>query len=68
MTTSLPCYHVTASNGLIYGVSAHSKREAFGILQDRLLTEDDGGARPLHAERVGTWDAPYGTTLCYGEV
>jgi hypothetical protein len=63
---TLPCYHVTASNGLVYGVAAHGKTEAREFLARR-LREDGEGAQPLTATKVATWEADYGTVLCYGE-
>lgn len=61
-----PCYHVDASNGMTYGVAAHTGREAKSFLQERLASESDLDARPVRAVRVATWDAAYGTVLCYG--
>lgn len=67
----LPCWHVTATNGLIYGVAAHTSHEAKAILQSRLIHDAhdarEAAATPVRAENVGPWDATYGTTLCYGD-
>lgn len=63
----LPCFHVTASNGLIYGVSAHTAREAKEILQERLLGDGYPNDVPVKAEKVATWPFPFGTTICYGD-
>lgn len=60
----LPCYHVTTLDGRVYGVTAHTKREAKQMTQDRLLDEGSMDA-PATAELIGTWDAPYGTVLAY---
>lgn len=60
------CYHVNATNDLTYGVAAGSVTEAKTLLQQRLDTEDPDH-RPIKAKSVGTWDAAYGTVLCYGD-
>lgn len=63
-----PCWHVEASNGLIYGAAASTKQGALAAVQRRLDTDgNDEGHKPLEAEKVATWDVQYGTVLCYGE-
>jgi hypothetical protein len=59
-----PCYHVTTTNGDVFGVAATTKRDAMTMTQER-LTREGWGTSPVRAERVGTWDADYGTVLAY---
>lgn len=62
----LPCYHVDATDGDTYGVAATTVRDALQMVQDRLIDYGNPSARPIKAQRVATWDAQYGTVLCYG--
>jgi len=59
-----PCYHVTTTNGDVYGVAATTVRDAMAMTQDRLSGEGSD-VRPVKAARVATWDAAYGTVLHY---
>jgi hypothetical protein len=61
---NLPCYHVTTAQGHIYGVTAQGAVEAKLLTQLRLTREGQGDT-PVRAQNVGTWDADYGTVLCY---
>ena len=70
----LPCWHVNASNGLTYGVSATTKVEAMHLLQLELrkrgyVDEETGEttAVPVKAAKVGNWQYDYGTIICYGD-
>jgi hypothetical protein len=64
----LPCFHVTVTGGgitgSVYGVAAQTQQEARQMVQDRLRREGST-ARPGKAERVGRWEAEYGTVLAY---
>ena len=65
----IPCYHVSATDGQVYGVAVHTKTEAKQVLQQRLTREaSEEPATPIRAARVGSWDVAYGTTLCYGSI
>lgn len=59
-------YHVTMSNGRVYGVAATGKREAMTMAQERAMS-DGTGATPQRADSVGrggpTWT--YGAVLAY---
>lgn len=61
-----PCWHVEASNGMVYGVAATTKAGAFQKLNMR-LAEDSEQHHAVKAEKVAMWQVDYGTTLCYGE-
>lgn len=61
-----PCWHVEASNGLLYGVAAMNKTGAFAMLDARLAAEGEK-AFAVKGEKVATWETAYATVLCYGE-
>ena len=58
------CFHVLASDGSTYGVAAWTKTEARLFTAARLKA-DGQNASPTTVEHVGSWDAEYGTVLCY---
>jgi hypothetical protein len=59
------CYHVTTTDGLLYGAAATSKRDAMIFVQER-LHRDESTARPVKAEDVGSCGWSYGNVICYG--
>lgn len=61
---SVPCIHVTTTDGSVYGVAAHTLLEAKTMVQER-LTGEGNPAHPERAVRVARWDAAYGTVLWY---
>jgi hypothetical protein len=58
------CFHVHTKEGEVYGVAATRKRDALQMVADRLYDEEVRD-EPISAERVGEWDAKYGTVLHY---
>jgi hypothetical protein len=61
-----PCWHVEASNGMVYGVASKTKAGAFAMLNARLASESEQH-HAVKAVKVSMWDVDYGTVLCYGE-
>lgn len=61
-----PCWHVKASNGLLYGVAATTRHGALSMVNARLAADSDTG-HAVSAEKVDTWEAEYGNVLCYGD-
>ena len=61
-----PCWHVEATNGLVYGVAATSKAGAFAMLNARLAADGDKSFA-TKGSKVATWEVDYATVFCYGE-
>jgi hypothetical protein len=61
-----PCWHVEASNGLLYGVAATSKAGAFSMLNARLAADRERH-HAVKGEKVGTWETTYANVFCYGD-
>lgn len=64
MTSTNPVFHVTASDGSVFGVAATTVRDAMAMAQER-MAQDESNLSPIKAERVGRWEASYGTVIAY---
>lgn len=60
----LGCFHVTGSDGSRFGVAATGKRDALELVQARMV-RDEMGISAVSAERVGSCEWDYGTTIWY---
>lgn len=61
---SVAVYHVTLTNGQVYGVAAAGKRDAMFMAQERARS-DGLDASPMSAVSVGRGAWEYGTVLAY---